>query len=130
MSSFIVNMKVFNEILGTFFEYLESEFPDFKSDIILTRAGVELVKRNNPRLVVERFINMVDPFRKQIARCDEQFFLNFNLDPNHNGLGDENTSLCIKVKNIWLCPTTTDTQKAHIWLYFQKLIKISDKIKG
>jgi hypothetical protein len=125
--SLIIHIKVFNEILDQFFDYLETEFPDFKSDIILTRTGVEFIRSSNPRLVVEQFITMIQPFRTQIFDCDEDFFLNFKLVPGQ--MTNENSLLCVKVKNIWLSDTTTNTQKAHIWFYFQKLIKAGDKIK-
>ena len=122
--SFLVHIKVFNEILDTFLNYLENEFPVFKSDLILTRTGVEFIRKNNPRLVVEQFVDMIKPYKTQIFNCDESFFLNYKL----SYIGEETISLCTKVKDIWSCDTTTDEQKAHIWLFFQKLIKISDKI--
>lgn len=125
--SLIIHIKVFNDILDQFFDYLETEFPDFKSDIILTRTGVEFIRSSNPRLVVEQFITMIQPFRLQIFECDEDFFLNFKLIPGQ--ITNENSLLCVKVKNIWVSESTTNTQKAHIWFYFQKLIKAGDKIK-
>ena len=125
--SLIIHIKVFNDVLDEFFEYLETEFPNFKSDIILTRTGVEFIRSNNPRLVVEQFITMIEPFKPQIFACDEDFFLNFKLIPGQ--ISNENSLLCVKVRNIWISETTTLHQKAHIWFYFQKLIKASEKIK-
>jgi len=125
--SLIIHIKVFNDILDQFFTYLENEFPEFQSDLILTRTGVEFIRSSNPRLVVEQFVNMVEPFKEQIYNCDEEFFLNFKLVPGQ--MTNENSLLCVKVKKIWLSDSITDTQKAHIWFYFQKLIKAGDKIK-
>lgn len=126
--SLIIHIKVFNDILDQFFNYLETEFDDFKSDIILTRTGVEFIRKNNPRLVVEQFVTMIEPFREYIFDCDEDFFLNFQL--LDDSISNENSLLCMKVKKIWVSDNITDTQKAHIWLYFQKLIKAGDKIKN
>jgi hypothetical protein len=125
--SLIIHIKVFNDILDQFFNYLENEFPEFQSDIILTRTGVEFIRASNPRLVVEQFVTMVEPYKQQIYNCDEDFFLNFTFVPGE--ITDENSLLCVKVKKIWMSESTTDTQKAHIWFYFQKLIKAGDKIK-
>lgn len=126
--SLIIHIKVFNDILDQFFNYLETQFEEFKSDIILTRTGVEFIRKNNPRLVVEQFVTMIEPFREYIFNCDEDFFLNFQL--LDDSISNENSLLCMKVKKIWVSDNITDTQKAHIWLYFQKLIKAGDKIKN
>ena len=126
--SLIVSIKVFNDVLDKFFNYLETEFLEFRSDIILTRTGVEFLRQNNPRLVVEQFITMIDPFKQYIFDCNEDFFLNFNL--LDGTVSNENSLLCVKVKKIWMSESITDTQKAHICLYFQKLIKAGEKIKN
>lgn len=126
--SLIIHIKVFNDILDQFFDYLETEFLEFKSDIVLTRTGVEFIRKNNPRLVVEQFVSMIEPFKQYIFNCDEDFFLNFNL--LDGGISNENSLLCMKVKKIWMSENITDTQKAHIWLYFHKLIKAGEKIKN
>jgi hypothetical protein len=124
--SIIIHIKVFNDILDQFFDYLENEFIEFKSDIILTRSGVQFVRQGNPRLVVEQFMNMVNSFRNQIQNCDEDFFLNYQL--NSNVISNENSMLCMKIKKIWMSDSINDIQKANIWLNFQKLIKAGDKI--
>lgn len=126
--SLIIHIKIFNDILDQFFNYLEHEFDEFKSDIILTRTGVEFIRKNNPRLVVEQFVTMIEPFKQYIFDCDEDFFLNFKL--LDDSVSNENSLLCMKVKKIWVSDNITDTQKAHIWLYFQKLIKAGEKIKN
>lgn len=126
--SLIIHIKVFNDILDQFFDYLETEFLEFKSDIVLTRTGVEFIRKNNPRLVVEQFVSMIEPFKQYIFDCDEDFFLNFNL--LDGAVSNENSLLCMKVKKIWVSDNITDNQKAHIWLYFQKLIKAGEKIKN
>jgi hypothetical protein len=123
--SLIIHIKVFNDILEQFFEFLETEFEDFKSDIILTRAGVDFIRQTNPRLVIEQFMTMVEPFKSQIFNCDEEFFLDFKLLP---GVSSEQSMLHSKVKKIWTSNNINNTQKAYIWLYFQKLIKAGEKL--
>ena len=123
--SLIVHIKVFNEILDQFFEFLETEFEDFRSDIILTRTGIDFIRQNNPRLVIEQFMTMIKPYKAQVFDCDEEFFLNFQLLP---GVSSEQSMLCSKVKQIWMSSNINNTQKAYIWLYFQKLIKSGEKL--
>ena len=52
MMSKIVQIKIFNDILDQFLDYLENNFLMFKSDIILTRSTVDFIRRSNPRLVI------------------------------------------------------------------------------
>lgn len=123
----IVHIKIFNDILDQFFTYLEDNFADFKSDIVLTRSATEFMRRSNPRLVVETFMKSSGPFVKQIFSCDEDFFLNFQMDVK-NGVSDANAILANKIKKIWLSKDVTDTHKAYIWLHFQKLVKAGEKV--
>ena len=126
----IVHIKIFNELLSQFMEYLEENFPKFKSDLLLTGTSISFIRKSNPRLVVEMFMKTVGKYSKQIEECDERFFLNFdqNLDKSH--LTTDNIMFGMKIKNMWLStdPPITDIQKAHIWLYFQKLLKCGNQI--
>ena len=92
----------------------------------MTRTGVDFIRRSNPRLVVEQFLTMIKDFKTKIFDCDEDFFINFNISGIN--LTNDNFLLHQKVKKIWLCNSTTIEQKAHIWMYFQKLIKAGEKI--
>lgn len=124
----IVQIKIFNDILNQFLDYLEANFVFFKSEITLARSAIEFIRKNNPRLVVEQFMKNVSPYRKQIFDCDEEFFLNFEPNLKTVGLGKDNIMFGMKIRNIWLSNDTTDRQKAYIWLYFQKLLKAGEKV--
>jgi len=122
-----VQIKIFNDILDQFFDYMETNFPLFKSDIILTRTTTDFIRKSNPRLVVEQFYKFVSPYKTQLFKCDEDFFLNF--EENLSGsLSSENILEGMKIKNMWLSSDTTTYQKAYIWLYFQKLLQVSEKL--
>ncbi|NBO99430.1 MAG: hypothetical protein EBU90_04785 [Proteobacteria bacterium] len=124
----IVQIKIFNDILDQFFDFLEKQFQYFKSDIILTRSTTEFIRNSNPRLVVEQFMEMVMPYRKQIFDCNEDFFLNFETNISSQQLTHENLLAGMKIKNMWLSPETGTHQKAYIWMYFQKLIRAGEKV--
>jgi hypothetical protein len=125
----IVQIKIFNDILDQFLDYLEINFQDFRSDIILSRSTVEFIRRSNPRLVVEQYINCVYPFKKHIFNCNEDFFLNFdNISSQNIGFTTDHLVLISKVKNIWVSFNINNKQKAYIWLYFQKLIQAGEKV--
>lgn len=124
----IVQIKIFNDILDQFFEYLENNFPYFKSDIILTKSATVFIRNSNPRLVVEQFMSLVSPYQQQIFDCNENFFLDFENNLTKSGLTVDNVLAGMKIKNMWLSEEITDRQKAYIWLYFQKLLKAGEKV--
>lgn len=126
----IVQIKIFNDVLDQFFEYMENEFEYFRSDILLTKSSIDFIKRGNPRLVVEQFVQYITPYSKQIMECDEDFFMNFE---QNMGLDKENLLYGLKLKSIWLANSTQDQektirQKATIFFYFQKLLKCASKV--
>lgn len=118
----LAQIKIFNNLLNQFFSFLEIEFPFFKSDIILTKSFVDLLRKANPRSVVEQFMIYVSPYKDQINNCDEHFFLNLDLETQE--LDKENILLGLKIKKMWDTKDTTIQQKAAIWIYLQKLLKI------
>lgn len=124
----IVQIKIFNDILDQFFDFLELNFPYFKSDIILTRSTTEFIRKSNPRLVVEQFMTYVLPYKKQIFDCNEEFFMNFENNLSNAELTSENLMAGMKIKSMWQSPDTSQHQKAYIWLFFQKLIKSGEKV--
>lgn len=119
----IVQIKIFNDILDQFLDYLDENFKFFRSDLILIRNTMEFIRRSNPRLVVEQYMSYVGPYKKYIFNCDENFFINFDTNLKQLGLTSDNIIFGSKIRNIWLSDSITKTQKAYIWLYFQKLLK-------
>jgi hypothetical protein len=123
----IAQIKIFNGLLDQFFDFLEQNFPYYKSDVVLTRTTVEFVRKSNPRLVAEQFVIYVSPYKREIMDCNESFFLNYENNLS-NHMSNDNILMGMKIKNMWLAPETTDVQKAHIWMYIQKLLKAGEKI--
>ena len=115
----IIQIKVFNGLLDNFFDFLETISIDVHADIMLTRSMVDLVRKSNPRLVVEQFRDYSLQFRKEIEDCNEIFFLNYHI------LINDNSNLILKLKYIW--KILDKRQKATIFYYFNKLLKISDQ---
>lgn len=126
----IIQIKVFNDVMDQFFAYMENAFPFFRSDLVLTKSSIDLLRKSNPRLVVEQFLKYISPYTKQIMECDENFFLNFE---NNMNLDKENLLYGLKLKSIWLENSHQDTeeilrQKATIFFYFQKLLNCASKV--
>lgn len=118
----INQIKKFNNILDQLFNYLEDTFLFYKSDIILTKNSIHFIRKSNPRLVVEQFLQYVQPYSEQIFSCDEDFFMNFEQNMS---LDQENMLYGLKLKSLWIQNTNisqTLYQKARIFDYFQKLL--------
>lgn len=124
----IVQIKIFNDLLDQFFDFLERNFPLFRSDVVLNRSTVQFIRNSNPRLVVEQYMTYVAPYTQHIFECNEDFFLNFENNLPQNDLSGDSVLFGMRIKNMWLSPETTDEQKAFIWLYFQKLIRAGDRV--
>ena len=118
----IAKIKRFNDYLDQLFNYLEDTFPFYKSDIILTKNSIHFIRKSNPRLVVEQFLEYVQPYSEQIFSCDEDFFMNFEQNMS---LDQENMLYGLKLKSLWIQNTNISQilyQKARIFDYFQKLL--------
>jgi hypothetical protein len=122
MSKF-VQIKIFNDLLDQLFNYLETNFKECRSDLVLFKTSIEFIKKSNPRLVVEEFMVAVMPYSDHIFNCNEKFFLDFEKN-----LSDVSSMDGLKIKKIWLEKSTTDENKAYLWLYFQKLLKAGQKV--
>jgi hypothetical protein len=124
----IVQIKIFNDILDQFLDFLETNFLMFRSDIMLTRSTVDFIRKSNPRLVVEQYMSFVAPYEKHIFDCNENFFLNFDMNLQQIGLTMDDIIFGNKIRNIWMSNEITDKQKAYIWLYFQKLLRAGKNV--
>jgi hypothetical protein len=123
----IIQIKNFNGLLDQFFDFLDESFPEFRSDFILGRSTMELVRRSNPRLVVEQFMDNIRPYRKYIFECDEDFFTSDDTLSRSN-LSKDDMLLGMKLKQIWLSNKITTKQKALVFYYFQKLILSAEAV--
>ena len=126
----ITQIKRFNDILDQLFNYLEDNFPFYKSDLILTKNSIYFIRKSNPRLVVEQFIEYVKPYSQQIFDCDEDFFINFE---NNMSLDQKNMLYGIKLKSLWLQNGKKETEKslrekATIFNFFIKLLKSAELV--
>jgi len=123
-----INIKIFNDILDQFFEFLETEFLDFQSDILITKTSISIIRKGNPKLIIEQFKEIISPYTQQIFDCDEDFFINFekniSLDKNNLLTGLKLKHFFINNKNI----QKIQHQKAMLFFYFQKLLSYANLI--
>lgn len=125
----IAYIKAFNDLLDQFYDHLAVRFPLFKSDITLAKTCTEFLRNSNPRQVVEQFMRYISPYSEHINNCDEKFFLDFehNIKKEKEGLSQSDILFGVKLKQVWMSEEITEMDKARIWNYFQKLIKLGSK---
>ena len=70
----------------------------------------------------------VGPYERYIFNCDEEFFYNFDINLKQLGLTTDNILFGNKIRNIWMSDNITTTQKAFIWLFFQKLLRAGKNV--
>lgn len=118
----IYQINMFNEALDHLFNYLIDTFPLYASDVLLSKSTLSLIKQGNPRLVMEQFMEFIEPYKSEILECNEDFFINFD---KNCAIPNQHLMYGFKLKGIWESAKISDMQKARIWLYFHKLIAIS-----
>ena len=122
----IIHVNTFNELLSQFLQFLETNVNSCRSDLILFKTTVDILKRSNPRLVVTNFMDNVIPYKKEIMNCNEIFFLNFEKNLNEDHKSGDNLLQGMKLRKIWTSDINENC-KARIFVYFHKLIKIGEK---
>ncbi len=122
----VSQINIFNAILDQFFVFLEEDFEEFRSDIYLSKAGIDILRRSNPKLALEQFMNFVKPYKEKIFECDEDFFVNFETNLKGD-LTQDDFLFGSKLKSMWMTKEPSVETKAKIFYYFQKLIKCGEK---
>ena len=124
MSNFVY-VKAFNDLLDQFYEFLSTKFPSISPDILIAKTFTDFLKMGNPKEVSHQFLKHIGPYTEKIMECNESFFLDYQT--NICG-SDEIMIYGPKLREVWEATTTTDMDKAQIWVFFHKLIKLGSKI--
>ena len=99
------------------------------ADLRLGHNMIILLKKTNPRKLLELYDTYVTDFREQIDQKNENFFIqhDFNDVASKNQNEEMTFNLVVKIKEYW--KDLSDTNKETSWKYFQVLNKLSDKLK-
>lgn len=100
------------------------------ADLRLGHNMIILLKKTNPRKLLELYDNYVLDFREQISNKDENFFIDhdFNDVAKKNNNQELTFNLVLKLKEYW--KDLSEKNKEISWKYFQVLLKLSDKLSG
>lgn len=92
------------------------------SDILMGKNSLYLIKKTNPRKLLELFRNHVLPYEKFIIDNDENFFLNNTYKEQLQSNYNDSLQTILNLKKYW--SSMSDNTKKNIWLYFNILVKL------
>ncbi|ALI95218.1 hypothetical protein AP053_gp107 [Ostreococcus mediterraneus virus 1] len=113
----MASVTAFNDMLSQFLVELHKTFPD-ETGIKKMTTSFEMLKKTNPRIIVDGFMKGVTPYADKISAKDEKFIL--EEIEKIEMLKDLN------IKSYWarMSPTT----KAATWQYLQTLYMLGTTI--
>ena len=96
----------------------------FNKELSLTKEKFILLRKTNPRKVMEGVLVFVYPYKGHIMNSDDSFFLNKNYE---NDTKDEGHLVkALKIKELWETDMDENT-KNSIFTYFKVIIVLAEK---
>ena len=116
-------LKSFNKVLEDFITELSEMYPSDK-EIDLAKNTIYLLKKTNPRKLIEFFYQYFLPFEEKIKNKDESFFISRNYDEDVSEYV-KSLNVITNLKKYW--EEMSVQTKNNIWLYMQIMIKLCKK---
>ena len=116
-------LSKFNEQLLNFLQEMCKLFPEDKK-LSTFYFTVDLMKKANPRELMNQFREYAYPFKQQILAKDENFF----IQNTFSDIQDKSSmSEMMRLKEIWTSGKLTARDKECIWNYFKVFMYLIDK---
>ena len=119
-------LGAFNNQLLNLMNELHKLYPN-DHDIATKKTALEFIKKTNPRLLANGFKKYVYPYKQKIISKDEDFFLKNSYDKEVDTTRADYVKTIMNLKNYW--SEISDKNRDVIWLYFQVMIKIIEKME-
>lgn len=123
------NLTKFNNTLEQLIESLQEvvrdAYPDLEKTLRMFGERLNLLRKANPRKVMDGFIYWVYPYREEIMTKQESFFLGHSFHEVSESGYDSIVNM-LHIKEIWK-EFATPQIKDTIWEYFQIMILLSEK---
>ena len=119
-------LTAFNTQLMNLINDLSNIYPEDK-ELMVAKTSIELLRKANPRKVLEGFANFIFPYRTQINTRDESFFVTHDFTELASEYNGESNFNMIRAKFVQYWQELSVHNKETIWTYFQVLLKIADK---
>ena len=122
MASTTTPLSKFNEQFLNFLQEMCALFPEDKK-LKSFCFSVELLKKANPRELMNQFKIHVGPFETQLLARDETFFINNTFDIQSSSA----VSDMLRIKHIWNSGNLSAQDKECIWNYFRVFFHLLNK---
>lgn len=96
----------------------------FSKELSLTKEKFMLLRKTNPRKVIEGVLVYLYPYKQQIMDNDESFFLKKNYEDDTKNEG--HLVKALKIKDLWESDMDDNT-KNSIFTYFKVIIVLAEK---
>jgi len=106
----MANVGAFIQVLEQFLDELTCTFPE-QANLKKYKATFDLLRKANPRKIMESFTDSAKPYADKIMAMDETFFLEGDID----FLND------LDIKK-WWTPQLSASTKQSIWQFLQYLL--------
>jgi hypothetical protein len=112
-------LSTFKKNIITFVDELIEQFPQ-ETNLVIARIVIK--DRIDENTLMNRFINTAIPFKEQINKRDENFFLK-----EEDVFSSFDNKKIIAFKSLWQSPNIDDEDKEIIWKWFDVLIFLCEK---
>lgn len=118
-------LTAFNNQIDNFLDDLMLVCPEEK-EFGMLKNGIAVVRKTNPRLILNQFNEMITPYKEQILLRNEDFFMIKDFQEDFTTVSSDYISkVTNKLKKLWKSDIT-ETDKQKIWEYFSSLITLSE----
>jgi len=118
-------LSAFTNQLMNLMNELHELYPEDR-DIETKKTAIEFIKKTNPRLLVKGFKRYVYPYKTQIMEKNEEFFKNNSYDKEVDTSRPDIVKIIMNLKKYW--DEIGEANRNTIWLYFQVMIKLVEKL--
>ncbi len=122
------NLSKFNMTISNLIDDLIIICGDKFKNLKIFKEQFKLLKKCNPRKIIEQFLINIQPYKEQIKNKNDDFFLKKNYEEEVNKNVSEESYIeqsldqILNLKEIWL--TLEEKNKEIIWSYFNVLVKL------
>jgi len=120
-------LSKFNNTIEQFIDALIERYgyhAYFNKELNLMKDKLSLLRKTNPRKVIEGVLVFVYPYKKQIMENDESFFLEKNYQDDTKNEG--HLVKALKIKEIWETDMDENTRNT-IFNFFKVFIVLAEK---
>ena len=113
------------QLIESIQEIVHGVYPELETTLRTFGEQLNLLRKINPRKIIEEFIYWVYPYREEIMSKQESFFIGHSFQEVSESGYDSIVNI-LHIKEIWV-EFATPHVKNTIWDYFQVMVLLCEK---